>query len=110
MHIEAPELQFLDKVDDMPVVVVQRQVSMVPKSQKTIEIPPLQKTVETPETGMIQRIHTSESLGNAPVHQVAQGEIVEAVEIEVPLPAEFASLMSVTEPVLEVPPVVVEYM
>ena len=109
MHIETPELQFLDKVDDMPVVVP-RQVSMVPKSQKTIEIPPLQKTVETPETQMIQSTHTSESLGNAPVHQVAQGEIVEAVEIEVPLPAESASLMSVTEPVLEVPPVVVEYM
>ena len=64
MHIETPELQFLDKVDDMPVVVPR---------------------------------------------QVAQGEIVEAVEIEVSLPAESASLMSVTEPVLEVP-VVVEYM
>ena len=109
MHIETPELQFLDKVDDMPVVVP-RQVSMVPKSQKTIKIPPLQKTVETPETQMIQSAHTSESLRNAPVHQVAQGEIVEAVVIEVPLPAESASLMSVTEPVSEVPPVVVECM
>ena len=53
---------------------------------------------------------TFESLGTAPVCQTTQAEIVEAVEIEVPLPAEYASLMSVTEPVLEVPPVVVEYM
>ena len=63
-------------------------------------------TLDTMETQTIQSTQTFESLGTAPVCQSTQGEIVEAIEIEVPLPAEYASLMSVTEPVLEVPPIV----
>merc|ERR1712136_593623 len=53
--------------------------------------------------------HTSESLGTAPIRQVAPAEIVEVVEIGAPLPAESAPPMFVTAPALEAPPVVVEY-
>ena len=53
-----------------------------------------------------QSTQTSESLGTLPVCQSTQAEIVEAVEIKVPLPADSASPMSVTEPVLEIPPIV----
>ena len=70
----------------------------------------LRKIVEIFQVQTGQSTETFERLGTAPVCQSTQAEIVEAVEIEVPLPAESASLMSVTEPVLEVPPVVVEYM
>ena len=50
---------------------------------------------------------TSESVGTAPVRQVAQAEIVEAVEIGVPPSAESASPMFGKAPVLEAPPVAV---
>merc|ERR1711945_74981 len=63
-----------------------------------------------PEIQTVQGTHTSESLGTAPVRQVAQAEIVEVVEIGAPLPAESAPPMFVTAPVLEAPPApVVEY-
>merc|ERR1712135_84199 len=122
-----PQLQFIDKVVDIPVVA-QRQIPMVQTVQKTIEIPQLQyvdkvvdvpvvqvvqvpqvqiveKTVEIPEIQMVQGTQTSESLGTAPVRQVAPAEIVEVVEIGAPLPAESAPPMFVTAPVLEAPPV-----
>ena len=51
---------------------------------------------------------TSESLGTAPIHQVAQAEIVEMTEIGAFLPSESAPPMFVTAPALEAPPVVVE--
>merc|ERR1711991_1015197 len=57
----------------------------------------------------VQGTQTSESLGTAPVRQVAQAEIVEVVEMGAPLPAESAPPMFVTAPVLEAPPPVVEY-
>merc|ERR1712012_1319198 len=138
--VEVPQLQFIDKVVDIPVVA-QRQIPMVQTVQKTIEIPQLQyvdkvvdvpevqvveKTVEIPQLQIVEKIveipeiqtvqgtHTSESLGTAPIRQVAPAEIVEVVEIGAPLPAESAPPMFVTAPVLEAPPVaqpapVVEY-
>ena len=94
--VETPQQQCIDKVvEDLVVHVPQVQIV-----GKTDEIPEIRTDVGS---------QTFESLGTAPVCQSTQAEIVEAVEIEVPLPAEYASLMSVTEPVLEVPPVVVEY-
>ena len=82
----------------------------VPQSKvmdKTVEGQQLQIVGKFVETG--QSTQTFERLGTAPVCRSTQSEIVEAVEIEVPLPAEYASLMSVTTPVLETPPVVAEY-
>ena len=102
-HVEVPQVQFPNKVDEMPVAV-QRQIPMVQTVQKTMEIPQLQcidkvvddpvvqvpqiqvvekkvgipqlqiveKTAETPQTQTVQGTRTSESLGNAPVRQVAQ--------------------------------------
>ena len=70
---------------------------------KHIEIPQLQiveKTAKTPETQITQGTQTSESMGNATARQV--------VEIEAYLPAESASPMFVSKPVLETN--VVEYM
>ena len=88
---------------------VQQQISMVQKIQKINENPRLQ-IVEVPEIQMFDDTQTSESLGAAPVVcQVAQVENVEVIEIGVPLPAESAPPMSFTAPVLQVLPVVVEY-
>ena len=98
-------LQCIDKVIYNQVV----QVPQVQVMEKTVEIPQLhvvEKIVEIFQFQTGQSTQTFESLGTAPVCQSTQAEIVEAVEIEVPLPAESASLMSVTEPVLEVPPIV----
>ena len=49
-HIEVPQVQFLDKADDMPVVV-QRQVFMV---QKAMEAPLVQVMAETAEIPQLQ--------------------------------------------------------
>ena len=79
--------------------------------EKTVEIPQLhvvEKIVDNPQIQMVQGTQTSESLGTAPVRQVAQVEIVEAVEIGAPLPAESGPPMFVKAPVLE-DPVVVAY-
>ena len=95
---EIPQVQFLDKVDEIPVVA-QRQISME-TVQKTMEIPQLQcvdkvvdnpeapqvhvseetvkiaqlqaaeKIVETRETQAIQSIQTLENLDTAPLRQV----------------------------------------
>ena len=103
-----PQLRDADKVVDVPVVLVLK-APQVQVSEETVEISQLQaveQIVQTRETQMIQSTQTSEKLGTAPVCRPTQAEIVEAVEIEVPLPAESASPMSVTEPVLEVPPIV----
>ena len=56
---------------------------------------------------MVLGTQTSESLSTAFVRQVAQAEVVEAVEIGVPLLAESASPRFVKAP-SEAPPVVVE--
>ena len=81
---------------------------MVQVEEETVEVPQLQiveKIVETPE---IQMVQTSEGFGKAPVLQVAQGEIVEAVVIGALLPAESGPPMFVKAHVLEAP-VVVEH-
>ena len=52
------KMQFLDEVVDMPVVV-QRQMSMVQKIQKTMEVPQVQvvqKTVEIPQLQIVEKI------------------------------------------------------
>ena len=61
-HIDVPQVQFLDKADDMPVAV-QRQVYM------------------TPEIQTVQGAQTSENLGTALARQLALAETVEVVEI-----------------------------
>ena len=85
---------------------------MVQKIQNIMENPRLQiveQIVEVPEVQMFDDTQTSESLGIAPVRQVAQVENSEIIEIGAPRPAKSAPPMSVTAPVLEVPPVVVFY-
>ena len=107
----------------MPVAV-QRQTLMVQTIQKTMEIPQQQcvdkvvddpvvsvpqvveKMVQTPVIQTVKGTQTSESLGTAPVSQAAQVEIVEAVEIGAPIPADSGPPMFVK--VLEIP-VVVEH-
>ena len=108
-RIEVP--QFLNEVVDM-LDAVQRQVSMVQKILKIIENLQLQiveQIVEVLEVQMVGDTQTSESLGIAPVHQMTQAENVEVVEIGAPLPAKSVPPIFVTAPVLEDPPVVVEY-
>ena len=93
--MEIPQLQCMDKVVDDHLV----QVVHVPQVQivwKIHEIPEIQTDLGT---------QTSKSLGTALVHQVAQREIEEAIEIGVPLLAESASPRFVKAPVLEAPPV-----
>ena len=82
-HIYFPQLQFLNKFVDMPVVG-QRQASMVEKTQttihvpqaqvveKTAEIPVLQiikKAIEIPEIRTVWGTETSESLDTARTRQ-----------------------------------------
>ena len=193
-HVEVPLVQFLNKVDDMPVAV-QRQIPMVQTVEETKETPQLQvidkvvddpvvqvpkvqvleKTAEIPqlqnvekigeipqtrtiqgtqapeslaitpvcqvrqtrhveelvevskvfspdtvqqrfgkqmieipaETQMIQSARTYESSVTAPVCQMTQAEIGEVIEIGASIPAESASSIFVTAPVLENSPVVV---
>ena len=53
---EIPQVQFLDKVDEVPVVA-QRQILMVQTVQKAMEIPQLQcvdKVVDNPEAPQMQ--------------------------------------------------------
>ena len=89
--LEIPQWHCFDKVVDDPVVQVVHvpQVQIVGKIQ---EIQEIQTDLGT---------QTSERLGTVPVHQVAQGEIVEAVENGVSFPAEFTSPMFVETPALE---------
>ena len=61
-HIDVPQVQFLDKADDTPVVG-QQQVYV------------------TPEIQTVQDTQTSENLGTALTRQLAQAETVEVVEI-----------------------------
>merc|ERR1719476_902399 len=81
-------MQFVDKVVDIPVVV-QRQVPMVQKAQKTVEVPEFQ-TVTGAQTAV--------NIPTAPVRQVAPAEVVEVVEIGAPLPAESAPAIVVQAP------------
>ena len=78
--------------------------------EKTVWCPQLQiveQIVETPETQTTQGARTSERSGTAPVCQVTQAEIGELIEIRASIPAESASPILVTAPVLKNSPVVV---
>ena len=91
MPMETPQLPCNDKVVDVPVAT--QQEVHVPQErvvEKIVEIPQLQIVGE-----IVRDTQTSDSLGMAPVRQGVQAEIGEVVEIEVPIPAESASLMSV---------------
>ena len=65
--------------------------------------------VEIPENRFDQGLKVSDSLGTAPGRNATLSEIVEVVKLESPLPAESASPMFVTAPVVEVAPDMVEY-
>ena len=81
---EIPQLQCVDKVVDNPVL----QVPRVQVVEKMVEIPQLQtveKIAETPQTQTMQGTQIPESLGSAPVCQVAQTGHVEVIENEKPL-------------------------
>ena len=83
--IETPQLHCIDSVVDGPVVLVEH-VPQAHVAEKTVETPQLdvvEKTAETPETQTIHGTQTSENLSTAPVRQVAQSEVVEAIEIGV---------------------------
>ena len=53
--IKVPQVQFLTKVDDMPVVV-QRQVSTDQTVQKAMEVPPLQFTDKVSDIPVVAQI------------------------------------------------------
>ena len=75
MTMGVPQLQCIDEAIDGTVV----QVPRVQVVEKTVEGPQLQiveQIIETPETQTIRSTQTSESLGGAPVRQVAQAETV----------------------------------
>ena len=74
--MEIPQLQCIDEAIDDPVV----QVSRVQVMERTVGIPQLrivEKTADSLQTHTIQGTQTSESLGSAPVCQVAQAEVGE---------------------------------
>ena len=104
--MEISQLQCIDKVVDDPVV----QVPQIQVVEKTVEGQQLQivgQFVETPETQMIQSTRTSQRSGTTPVCQETQAEIREVIEIGASIPAESASTIFVTAPVLGNYPVVV---
>ena len=124
---EIPQLRCIDEVVVNPVV----QVPRVQVVERTVEIPQLQtveKIDETPQTQMIQGTQAPESLGITPVCRVAQtGHVEELVEVSkvfsqdtvqqrfgkqtIEIPAESASPIFVTAPILENSPApVAEYM
>ena len=119
--IETPSISLAEKIVEMPVTQTREETQQVANThvqhiintvrveilkiiKKTVEGPQLQiveKTAKTPETQTIQGTRTFESMGTATARQV--------VEIEASLPAESASPIFDTAPVLEVPPVSVEH-
>ena len=83
--IETPQLQCIDTVVDGPVAHVEHD-PQAHVAEKTVEISQLdvvEKNAENLETQTIHGTQTSESLSTAPVRQVAQSEVVEAIEIGV---------------------------
>ena len=124
---EIPQLRCIDEVVDNPVV----QVPRVQVVERTVEIPQLQtveKIDENLQTQMIQGTQAPESLGITLVCQVAQtGHVEELVVVSkvfsqdtvqqrfgkqtIEIPAESASPIFVTAPILENSPAhVAEYM
>ena len=97
--IEIRQLQFTDKLVDVPAVLVV-QVPRVQVVVETVEIPQLpfvEKIGEITESRTVQDTQASESVDTALVRQVTQAEMVDVVEIG----AEFASPIFVTAPVVK---------
>ena len=106
-HIKIPLVQFLNKVDDMPVAV-QRQIPMVQTVEETKETPQLQvidKVIDDPVV-QVPRVQVLEKTAEIPQLQNVEkiGEI--PAETQTILSAR-TSESSVTAPVLENSPVVV---
>ena len=82
---EIPQLQFPDQVVDVPLafVVLVPQMQVVPETVEISQLDVVEKSAETPEIQTIHGTQTSESLSTAPVRQMAQSEVVEAIEIGV---------------------------
>ena len=82
---EIPQLQFPDQVVDVPLafVVLVPQMQVVPETVEISQLDVVEKSAETPEIQTIHGTQTSESLSIAPVRQVAQSDVVEAIEIGV---------------------------
>ena len=100
--VEAAMLKIIKETVQRKRPVINEKINQVtkhhgvPQSQvveRTVDGQQLQIVGQSVETG--QSTQTFESLGTAHVCQSTQAEIAEAVEIEVPIPAESASLMSV---------------
>ena len=72
VEAEVPLSHFIDKAVEI-LVVAQRQISMVQTLQTSIEIPQSQITDKVIDVPVVQAEH---------VPQVAQSEVVEAIEIE----------------------------
>ena len=105
--MKIPQPECIVMVVDDPVV----QVPQIRVMEKTVEGQQscrlLDNSLRPPETQMIQSARTSERSGTTPVCQETQAEIREVNEIGASIPAESASPIFVTAPVLENSPVVV---
>ena len=82
---EILQLQFPDHLIDVPLafVVLVPQMQVVPETVEISQLDVVEKSAETPEIQTIHGTQTSESLSTAPVRQMAQSEVVEAIEIGV---------------------------
>ena len=79
---EIPQVQFLNKVDEMPVGV-QRQIPMVPTVQKTMEIPQLQCIDEAIDDLVVQVPQVQVSEKTVEISQLQAAEkIVETRETQ----------------------------
>ena len=81
-HVEVPQVQFPNKVDEMPVGV-QRQITMVQAIQKTMEIPQLQCVDEAIDGTVVQvpRVQVVEKTVEGPQLQIVE-QIVETPETQ----------------------------
>ena len=72
-HVEVPQVQFLNKVDEM-LVGVQRQIPMVQTAQKTMEIPQLQCIGEAIDDPVVQvsRVQVIERTVGIPQLQIVE--------------------------------------
>ena len=82
---EILQLQFPDHLIDVPLafVVLVPQMQVVSETVEISQLDVVEKSAETPEIQTIHGTQTSESLSTAPVRQMAQSEVVEAIEIRV---------------------------
>ena len=82
---EILQLQFPDHLIDVPLafVVLVPQMQVVSETVEISQLDVVEKSTETPEIQTIHGTQTSDSLSTAPVRQMAQSEVVEAIEIRV---------------------------